>query len=513
MERIMRASNLCTPKYDERRAGGTWLSVEIEKAVKKMTETYDWNRHDKRSKTQGASVNNKKEEAQGDRHEPQGGIDAVRASTIEMKEVRWLWDKRIPLGKLTIFDGDPDLGKSVVTVDIAARVSTGRDFPDGAKCDPAPVIMCNVEDGADDTIVPRLDAHNADLDSVYLFSSVPSSSNGKDSTKRLLDLPRDVEMLEELVKEKEAKLLIIDPVLTMLGGDVYKDQEARKALTPVKDMAERTGGAVIGVRHLNKAVGLKAIQRGGGNMGLIGVARAGVFFAEHPDDNKMRVFAPHKSNLAQKQPSLTYRVVTGGAHKTALIEWVGVTEHDANTLAADSPIPHEKGKLEEAQAFLQDELKDGPMWATQIYIDARKAGVAERTLLRAKDALHVKSSRIGNEGWQWALPHKPSRRPGKDEQEEGGQDKEETKETTKEDSENGQGHDKAKSEKAQSREGSQPQEDEAESEGCQASGVDNVGNVGNVGSLPIDKANPDSFEDGQAKDVGNLNPTTEALYI
>jgi hypothetical protein len=169
-------------------------------------------------------------------------------------------------------------------------------------------------------------------------------------------------------------------------------------------MAERVGVSVIAVRHLNKSVGLKAIQRGGGNMGLIGVARAGAFFAEHPDDEKLRVMAPHKSNLAEKPPSLSYRIVTSTAHNTARIEWMGVTDHDANSLAAGSVSPHEKTELEAAKEFLCDELKDGPVWAKQVYNDARDAGVTERTLRRAKDALRVKSEKIGTEGWSWSLP-------------------------------------------------------------------------------------------------------------
>ena len=90
------------------------------------------------------------------------------------------------------------------------------------------------------------------------------------------------------------RLLIIDPVLTMLSGDANKDQDARKALAPLRDMAEETGVTIIAVRHLNKNVSLSAIQRGGGNMGLIGVARAGCFFAHHPDQDGLRVMAPHR---------------------------------------------------------------------------------------------------------------------------------------------------------------------------------------------------------------------------
>src|SRR3712207_3307082 len=127
-------------------------------------------------------------------------------------------------------------------------------------------------------------------------------------------------------------------------------------------MAERTDTTVVGVRHLNKSVGLKAIQRGGGNMGLIGVARAGSFFAEHPDDDRLRIMAAHKSNLAEKPPSLAYRI-TSSVHNTARVEWVGTTDYDANGLASAPATPAEKSKLDEAKEFMRDELGSGPMWA------------------------------------------------------------------------------------------------------------------------------------------------------
>jgi hypothetical protein len=338
------------------------------------------------------------------------GIEDVVASAVETKAVEWLWNRRIPKGKLTMFDGDPDLGKSVVTMDIVARKSTGRPFPDGAPCEAGNVLVCNVEDGQDDTIVPRLKAHGADLDRVFLFTTVPNEDGGK----RLLELPRDIVLLENKVRQREAALLIIDPVLTMLGGDANKDQDARKALTPIKEMAERTGVAVVCVRHLNKSVGLKAIQRGGGNMGLIGVARAGSLFARHPDDERLRVMAPLKSNLAAKPPSLKYRIVSSIAHDTARVEWAGTTDHDADSLAADSGTPQERSELDGAKEFLHKELGGGWEWAKVVFRDAEQAGVSRRTLYRAKDALRVRSEKLGTEGWIWALPTvdgPPSTRP------------------------------------------------------------------------------------------------------
>jgi hypothetical protein len=116
--------------------------------------------------------------------------------------------------------------------------------------------------------------------------------------------------------------------------------------------------------------------------------------------------AVHKSNLAQRPPSLSYRIVTSTVHDTARIEWTGTTEHDANTLASGPASPAEKSKLDEAKEFLRDELSDGPMWAKAVLRDARDAGVATTTLYSAKTALRVRSEKVGVEGWQWALPTK-----------------------------------------------------------------------------------------------------------
>jgi len=50
-------------------------------------------------------------------------------SDVVEESVEWLWEGRIPLGKLTVIDGDPGTGKSALTTDLAARVSTGREMP------------------------------------------------------------------------------------------------------------------------------------------------------------------------------------------------------------------------------------------------------------------------------------------------------------------------------------------------------------------------------------------------
>lgn len=65
-------------------------------------------------------------------------------------------------------------------------------------------------------------------------------------------------------------------------------------------------------------------------------------------------------------------------------------------------------RLEEAKAFLRQQLAAGPQAARVILKAARAAGIATRTLHRAKDALGVRPERSGGYGahgkWTWYPP-------------------------------------------------------------------------------------------------------------
>ena len=50
-------------------------------------------------------------------------------SEFQYEPIEWLWKDRLALGKLTTFDGDPGLGKSIIALDIAARVHVARQCP------------------------------------------------------------------------------------------------------------------------------------------------------------------------------------------------------------------------------------------------------------------------------------------------------------------------------------------------------------------------------------------------
>src|SRR5664279_1970797 len=98
----------------------------------------------------------------------------VCLADVRPRNVTWLWPGRIPFGKLTIIDGDPGLGKSTLSLEIAARLTTGRAMPDGIALEPANVIMMTTEDDLDDTVRPRLDAAGADVNRFFSITGALS---------------------------------------------------------------------------------------------------------------------------------------------------------------------------------------------------------------------------------------------------------------------------------------------------------------------------------------------------
>ena len=61
------------------------------------------------------------------------GLEVVRLSSVIAKPIEWLWPKRIALGTVSIVAGDGGLGKSTILCGIAARITTGADWPDGRR--------------------------------------------------------------------------------------------------------------------------------------------------------------------------------------------------------------------------------------------------------------------------------------------------------------------------------------------------------------------------------------------
>ena len=53
-------------------------------------------------------------------------LQMIKMSEIQSQEVAWLWYPFIPYGKLTIVQGDPGDGKTMLVLNIAAKLSKGE---------------------------------------------------------------------------------------------------------------------------------------------------------------------------------------------------------------------------------------------------------------------------------------------------------------------------------------------------------------------------------------------------
>jgi putative DNA primase/helicase len=330
---------------------------------------------------------------------------------VEPERVSWLWPGRIPVGKLVTLDGDPGLGKSTLALSFGAPITTGAPWPDGSLCEHrGAVLLLSAEDGLADTVRPRLDAAGADVTKVHAIEGVPIIDEHGERVLRPPTLA-DVAALEEAINRTGARLLVIDVVMAYLpdGTDSHKDQDIRRVLSRLAALADRTGCTILLLRHLNKASGRDPLYRGGGSIGIVGAARAGLLVAPDPDDPERRVLASVKSNLGPAPDSLAYRLVEAGEFGVARVQWEGQTGHTARTLLAQ-PSDDDDGAGTEAEQWLDDYLTEqGAVSSKTAKADAAKAGIRERTLKRASQSLGVivESRGFPRVTW-WSLPSRAS---------------------------------------------------------------------------------------------------------
>jgi hypothetical protein len=330
------------------------------------------------------------------------------AADVTCLPVEWLWRDRVPLGMLTLFAGDPKLGKSFVTIALAAAASRGAALPgDDPPAAPGSVVVLSAEDDPARTIVPRLKSAGADLARVHILEAVYLS----DGSEALPSLRADTDTIEQAVSSlNDCRLVIVDPVSAYLGGtDDHKNAELRGVLSPLKGLAERIGAAVVLVTHLNKGGGTNGKHRVTGSIAYVGACRANFLFVRDRDDPTGRrvLMLANGCNLSPDVPTLAYRIEDRGEGPT--VEWeaepVRITAEQA--LAAETGDDHERTEARECDDWLRETLADGPVAAVDIYKAARDAGFSQDQAKRAKRRIGARSERQGfgpDSKCHWRLP-------------------------------------------------------------------------------------------------------------
>ncbi len=334
-----------------------------------------------------------------------------RLDSVAMQPIEWIWKHWLARGKLHILAGDMSTGKTTIALSIAATVTTGGVFPDGSRCNGAGnVIIWSGEDGAADTLKPRLVACGADESKIFI---IDGSREGE--KERAFDPATDMEGLSDAIDEiGGAALLLIDPVVSAISGDSHKNAETRRGLQPVVDLAQKHNCAALGISHFTKGTGGRnPTERVTGSLAFAAFARIVLVTAKNEaDDGPARILARAKSNIGPDGGGFGYDVEhvvleSRPDIETSRVVWGDPLEGTAKELLAraeaqDAP---ETSKAESAKAFLTDILANGPVASDDIKNAASAKGLSWRTLQRAKGELGIKARKENSfdGGWFWSL--------------------------------------------------------------------------------------------------------------
>jgi AAA domain len=328
---------------------------------------------------------------------------------------RWLVNKYVPLGYITLVAGDGAGGKSTFVDALVAALSSGLpawglDYPAPPACD---TILVSCEDGLEDVTVPRLAAHGADFSHINVIEPIPD----KDGNRSEFGFAHLDELNRILVQNPEVKCVVIDPVGAFVGGtgvDDYSDSKLRALLRPLAKIAHDRNVAVILIAHLGKANHANAVNRILGSVGYKNAARSVLMLARDAEEEDRRIVAQAKPQFSRRVPAITFTIAqVAEPRMTEIVKDIGseLTDEDDKIALRDqiyqcvwgesvnltvneifaTPQAEEgagkKKKAERCAEWLEDLLTRCPRPHREVKALADKEGFGRQCLRDAGDAL------------------------------------------------------------------------------------------------------------------------------
>ncbi len=337
-------------------------------------------------------------------------VTLMQGSEIEAKPIHWLWDGYLPSGKLTLLAGAGGTGKSTLAFSIAGTISNAGTWPDGSRCNKAGnVLIWSSEDDPADTIKPRLMAVGAN-ERRY---GVISGAIDEDGLSCPFDAARDMDGLREAVRHIGGiSLLIIDPIVAAVTGDMHKANDVRRSLQAIVDFAAECDCAVIGITHFAKGTaGKNSAERVIGSQAFAALARM-VLVAAKEEDSDRRVFTRAKSNNSIDTGGFSYTIEALNLDKgiiTTRVVWREALEGSSRSILSEvegETDGESRGKTSQAKQYLIKYLTNGPVSSKELISNAKEElGICANTIRKAQNELGIVALKTGfSGGWAWSLP-------------------------------------------------------------------------------------------------------------
>jgi hypothetical protein len=308
-------------------------------------------------------------------HAKEMGALFTNAAMAQEEPISWLKEGLVQNGTITIVYGRPKRGKSLVTVDFAATVSSGGSWYDGMKFrKPGSVLFAEMEDPRN-TVLARLRAAGADMSKIEFINRV-----GND----VIDLSqqKNVNMLEMMAeKQRDCRLLVLSPLITFFPAKDYNEGVVRSKLNPVLTWAEKRDIPILGVMHLTKDG-----KNIGGSDVFLKACRAAILCDDDPSDDSRRLMTLVESNAAETGGSTPYRIKTATLPSGAtagVIDWLGgAPSHKSAPLAITSPTISE-----DPETWVRRVLSGGAaIGANALQEAAYQVGISRRALYELRQS-------------------------------------------------------------------------------------------------------------------------------
>jgi len=349
---------------------------------------------------------------------------------IPVDPVFWLWPHRFPIGKLSLLVGDPGVGKSLLTADLAARVSAELPWPDAGRLPPpfvppgidmrnyltgydGAVLFVSPEDCPGSVLRPRLEAAGARLAYICFLDGVaepalrlspgtrhlPPLNDLPERPTLPLSLPDHLPALARAVRDLSApRLVVLDPLHALLSPAAQAGSDALlRTLAGLAEIAALRSVAIVAVVHLSKARSSRMLHRVRGALTLIAAARCAHLLATDPHHPSDRILVPLKTIDGPPPPPIGFSIAPGPR-----LVWKDLT----GTLPVDPDLfdlaPEPRSALCEACDWLSAFLATGDRPAVEVLRAACAAGIAQNTLRRAKRLLAVPSKQVESNFWVWS---------------------------------------------------------------------------------------------------------------